>query len=220
MGTGASAAHGGGERGYELRLRPDAVDVAGFERLAEAAARGQGNGTEAREALSLWRGRPLIDVIDEPFAAPELRRLEDLWLNVTEQAVAADIEAGRHDEVVARLDDLVVRHPLRERMHALRMRALYGAGRQAEALAAFHHARSILVEEIGVEPGPELQRLHEAMLRQDPELAPARRPRSRPHTRRRFPRALLVAAAAALVAGGMAFAVSRIIAPDHLDGGH
>src|SRR5919108_659136 len=103
MGTGASAAHGGGERGYELRLRPDAVDVAGFERLAEAAARGQGSGTEAREALSLWRGRPLIDVIDEPFAAPELRRLEDLWLNVTEQAIAADIEAGRHDQTVARV---------------------------------------------------------------------------------------------------------------------
>ncbi len=202
-------------RGYELRIRPDAVDVADFESLADAAARGDGNGTAARQALSLWRGNPLLDVIDEPFAAAELRRLEDLWLGVTEQAIAADIEAGRHDEVVSRLDDLVARHPLRERLHALRMRALYATGRQAEALDAFRDARTILVEEIGVEPGPELQHLHAAMLRHDPELAP---PRRRPPSRRRFPRALLVAAAAAVLAGGAAFAVSRVTAPDSLDG--
>jgi len=205
-------------RGYELRTRPDAVDVVDFERLTDAAARGQGNGTAAREALSLWRGSPLIDVIDEPFAAAERRRLEELWLNATEQALAADLEAGRHDEVVVRLDELVARHPLRERLHGLRMRALYGAGRQAEALEAFREARSILVEEVGVEPGPELQRLHEAMLRQDPGLAPVRRAPSRPPERRRLPRRLYVLAAAAVLAGGIAYAVSRITAPDRLDG--
>jgi peptide/nickel transport system substrate-binding protein len=205
-------------RGYQLRVRPDAVDVADFERLADAAARSGSNGTAARRALSLWRGRPLVDVLDEPFAAAELRRLEDLWLNVSEQAIGAEIAAGRHDEVLARLDELVARHSVRERLHALRMRALYAAGRQAEALEAFRHARSVLVEEIGVEPGPELQRLHEAMLRQDPELTPPRRAQGRPRSRWRFPRALVVAAAAAVVAGGGAFAVSRITAPDSLEG--
>jgi peptide/nickel transport system substrate-binding protein len=203
-------------RGYQLRVRPDAVDVADFERLAGAAARSGENGTAARRALSLWRGSPLLDVIDEPFAAAELRRLEDLWLNVSEHAIGADIAAGRHDEVIARVEELVERHPLRERLHALRMRALYAAGRQAEALEAFRHARSVLVEEVGVEPGPELQRLHDAMLRQDPALAPP--PRARPSSRRRLPRALVLAAAAAVLAGGAAFAVSRIAAPDSLDG--
>ena len=204
--------------GYELRVRPDAVDVAHFERLAEAAARSGANGAVAREALSMWRGSPLLDVVDEPFAAAERRRLEDLWLNVSEQAIAADIAAGRHDEVISRLDELVGRNPLRERLHALRMRALYAAGRQAEALQAFRHARSVLVEEIGVEPGPELQRLHEAMLRQDPELLPPRRPRPRRRSRRRLPRALLLASAVAVLSGGAAFAVSRIIAPESLAG--
>jgi peptide/nickel transport system substrate-binding protein len=205
-------------RGYELRVRPDAVDVAGFERLADAAVRGDGDGSAARAALALWRGDPLIDVIDEPFAAAELRRLEDLWLSVTEHAIADDLDAGRHDEVIARLDELVARHPLRERLHALRMRALYGSGRQAEALEAFGRARAILVEEVGVEPGPELQRLHQAMLRQDPELASPPRRRSAPPGRQRLPRALAIAAAAAVLAGGIAFAVSRITAADHLDG--
>jgi peptide/nickel transport system substrate-binding protein len=214
-------------RGYELRVRPDAVDVANFERLADVAVRGDDNGAAARAALKLWRGNPLMDVINEPFAAAELRRLEDLWLSVTEQAIADDLDAGRHDGVIARLDGLVTRQPLRERLHALRMRALYASGRQAEALEAFRRARAILVDEVGVEPGPELQRLHEAMLRQDPELAPAqrrRRPpapqrrRRPPPPRRRLPRALVVAAAAAVLAGGIAFAMSRVTAPDHLDG--
>ena len=205
-------------RGYELRVRPDAVDAVDFERLAAAAARGDGNGTAARRALSLWRGSPLLEVIDEPFAATELRRLEDLWLNLSEQAIRADIEAGRYDEVIARLDGLIERQPLREPLHALRMRALYAAGRQAEALETFRHARSILVEEIGVEPGPELQRLHEAVLRQDPELTPPARPPARPPSQRRLPRALVLAAALAVLAGGVVFAVSRITAPDSLDG--
>src|SRR5215208_3478466 len=206
-------------RSYELRIRPGGVDVADFERLADAATRGGENGAAARQALSLWRGDPLLDVIDEPFAAGEQRRLKELWLNLSEQAIAADIEAGRHDEVLTRLDVLVERHPLRERLHALRMRALYAAGRQGEALEAFRYARVILVEEIGVEPGPELQRLHAAMLRQDPELVPpppARPPR--PPVRRRLPRALMLAVVLALLAGGAVFVVSRITAPDSLDG--
>ena len=206
-------------RGYELRVPPDAVDAARFERLAEEAAGRGANGAEARRALSLWRGSPLLEVIDEPFAASELRRLEDLWLNVSEQAIEADIAAGRHDAVIARLEDLVGRHPLRERLHALRMQALYAAGRQADALDAFRQARSTLVEQIGVEPGPELQRLHEAMLLQDPALLPPRPRPARPAPgRRTLPRTLVLAAAAAVLAGGAAFAVSRIAAPDRLEG--
>jgi peptide/nickel transport system substrate-binding protein len=203
-------------RGYELRVRPDAIDAACFERLADAAARGDPGGTAARDALALWRGDPLSDVIDEPFAAAELRRLEDLWLGVTERAIAGELDAGRHDEVIARLDDLVARHPLREHLHVLRMRALYAAGRQAEALEAYRRARAVLVEEVGIEPGRELRELHEAMLRQDPELAPPRA--RRPPPPRRRPWALPVAAAALLVAGVVAFAVIRIAAPDQLDG--
>ena len=206
-------------RGYELRTRPDAVDVARFERLAEAVGRSPQNGAAARDALSLWRGTPLLEVIDEPFAAAELRRLEDLWLTVSEQAIDADIAAGRHDAVIPRLQELVERHPLRERLHALRMRALYAAGRQAEALEAFRQARSALVEEIGVEPGPELQRLHEARLQQDAALLPRpERPATAAARRRTLPRALVLGAAVAVLAGGVAYAVSRIAAPDRLDG--
>ena len=208
-------------RAYELRLPADAVDVERVERLAEIAARGNGDAGAAREALALWRGTPLVDVIDEPFAAAEVRRLDDLRLRLTEQALGADLDAGRHDEVIGRLDDLVREHPLRERLHALRMRALYAAGRQAEALAAFREAREILIEEVGVEPGPELRELHEAMLRQDPALAPAQRPTAAPRPAARdasLRRRLVAAATVALVAGATAFAVTRLTGPDHLPG--
>lgn len=208
-------------RAYELRLPADAVDVERVERLAEIAARGNGDAGAAREALALWRDTPLVDVIDEPFAAAEVRRLDDLRLRLTEQALAADLDAGRHDEVIGRLDELVREHPLRERLHALRMRALYASGRQAEALAAFREAREILIEEVGVEPGPELRELHEAMLRQDPALAPAQRPTAAPLPAARdasLRRRLVAAAAVAVVAGAAAFAVTRLTGPDHLPG--
>jgi transcriptional activator/AAA ATPase-like protein len=94
-------------------------------------------------------------------------RRDDLLL-----AIDDDLAAGRHREVAGELDALVAEHPLRERLHAQRMLALYRCGRQAEALDAYRQARSVLVEEIGVEPGPELRRLHEAILRQDPSLEP------------------------------------------------
>src|SRR5919201_1983230 len=155
-------------RGYELRLAADRVDAARFEGLVAAAADGDGvAGRLAREALALWRGAALADVADEPFAAAEIRRLEELRLRATELALDADLAAGRHREVIGELDALVAEHPLSERLHAQRMLALYRSGRQAEALAAYRHARRVLVEEIGVEPGPELRRLHEAILLQD-----------------------------------------------------
>jgi DNA-binding SARP family transcriptional activator len=172
-------AHDGGAeiithgRGYELRIDPDAVDVRRFQRLLSEATR-TGNGgarpDAAREALALWRGPALSDVADEPFAAPEIRRLEELRLEAAELAIDADLAAGHHLEAVAEVEALAGEHPLHERFHAQRMLALYRCGRQADALDAYREARRTLVEEIGVEPGPELRRLHEAILRQDPSL--------------------------------------------------
>jgi len=148
--------------GYELRVAPDVVDAGRFERLVANGA--------PREALALWRGPPLDDVADEPFAGAEIRRLEELRLAALELAIDRDLEEGRHREVVGELEPLVAAEPLRERPHAQRMLALYRCGRQADALAAYRQARTALVEAIGVEPGAELRRLHEAILRQDPSL--------------------------------------------------
>ncbi len=160
-------------RGYELRTDRDVVDAKRFERLVAEASRGRGNGgagEAASGALALWRGPPLADLLDEPFAAAEARRLQELHLAALELSIESDLEAGGHVELVGRLETLVAEHPLSERLQALRMLALYRAGRQAEALEAYRSARTALVEAIGVEPGPELRRLHEAILRQDPAL--------------------------------------------------
>ncbi len=160
-------------RGYELRIDSEFVDACRLERLVAEAARAAEAGEPghaARAALALFRGAPLADVADEPFAGPEIRRLEELRLNAAELAIDADLAAGRHQEVVPEIDALLAENPLRERLHAQRMLALYRCGRQGEALDAFRHARTTLVEEIGVEPAPELRRLHEAILRQDPAL--------------------------------------------------
>jgi DNA-binding SARP family transcriptional activator/streptogramin lyase len=174
-------------RGYELRIPADRVDALRFERLVEAASRNGGDTNGALEAaLSLWRGPPLDDLADEPFAAAEIRRLEELWLRARELAIDEALASGEHGRVIAELDELVAQHPLRERLHARRMLALYGCGRQAEALEAYHHARELLVGEIGVEPGPELRSVQEAILRQDPALEPRAEPRAavRPERRR------------------------------------
>jgi peptide/nickel transport system substrate-binding protein len=226
---------GGGEaeiltrgRGYELRIPADCVDAVRFERLVESASRNGGDANGAvREALSLWRGPPLDDVADEPFAAAEIRRLEELWLRARELAIDEALAAGEHNRVIGELEELVARHPLRERLHAQRMLALYGCGRQAEALEAYRYARELLVGEIGVEPGPELRRVHEAILRQDPSLAPTvevrvpGEPRGAPATdavprHERRMRALVLAAVLVAV-GGVAFIVGQLAASDGLD---
>jgi YVTN family beta-propeller protein len=199
-------------RGYELRLVDGAVDAVSFERLVE-----QGR---AREALALWRGEPLADVADEPFAAGEIRRLQELRVRAAELAIDGDLAAGRHREVIGELDALVEEYPLRERLHAQRMLALYRAGRQSEALEAYRRARALLVETIGVEPGPELHELHAAVLAQDPALAlegraappsPVRAPSA--HRRRRV---LLATGALLLFAGLLTFGISRVTRPDRL----
>ena len=126
--------------------------------------------TRCSEALALWRGPALADVAYETFAQAEIARLEELRVVAIEKRVDADLDAGRHHELVGELEKLVVEHPLRERLRAQLMLALYRSGRQAEALAAYRVARSALVEELGVEPGQALQELERAMLRQDPSL--------------------------------------------------
>ena len=158
--------------GYELRVDPAAVDALRFERLVEQAAHEvDGRRSElAHEALTIWQDPPLAGMREEPFAACEARRLEELHLAVLELAIEGDLDAGRHAELAGRLAALVDEHPLRERLRALLMLALYRSGRQAEALDAFRDARWTLVESLGIEPGPELRRLQEAILRQDPVL--------------------------------------------------
>ncbi len=157
-------------RAYELDVDRDQVDACRLERLVADAARGAGNGNSARAALALFRGDPLADIADEPFATDEIRRLEELRLTAAELAIDADLAVGRHQELVGEIDGLLAANPLRERLHAQRMLALYRCGRQAEALEAYRQARETLVEEIGIEPSAELRRLHDAILRQDPSL--------------------------------------------------
>jgi WD40 repeat protein/DNA-binding SARP family transcriptional activator len=160
-------------RGYELQLRDDAVDAARFERLVQRARREAEQGIAdgaAQGALELWRGAPLADVAEEPFAGPEIRRLEELHLRAIELTIDAELAAARHGEVIATLEALLAEHPLHERFHAQRMLALYRAGRQSEAVEGYRAAHRTLSEEIGVEPGPELHRLQKAILRHDPAL--------------------------------------------------
>ncbi|MGZ4352889.1 MAG: BTAD domain-containing putative transcriptional regulator, partial [Gaiellaceae bacterium] len=154
---------------------PEQLDLARFERLV-ARARDEAPAERARtlrEALGLWRGEPLADLAFEAFAQDEIRRLQELRLVAVEEALAAELELGRHADVVAEAEGLAARNPLRERPRALLMLALYRSGRQAEALQVYHDARRTLDEELGLEPGRDLQDLHRAILRQDGSLRPA-----------------------------------------------
>ena len=168
---------------------------------------------------------PLSDVADEPFAAAEIRRLDALRQRAAEVAVDADMEAGRHAEVIGELEGLMAAQPLREHLHAQYMLALYRSGRQSDALAAYQSARAGLVNEIGVEPGAELQRLHDGILAHDPALDPpaTAEPEPEPATEarpasRRRSRALLVGAAVLVLVGVTAFGVIRVLEPDSLPG--
>ena len=123
-------------RAYELQIDRELIDALRFERLVGEATRGA-SGDAARQALALFRGEPLADIADEPFAGAEIRRLEELRLTAAELAIDADLAAGRHQEVVGEIEALLAENPLRERLHAQRMLALYRCGRQADALEAY-----------------------------------------------------------------------------------
>ena len=162
--------------GYMLRAAPGQLDLDRFETLAEQGRRAlAANDPERaagllREALNVWRGPPLADLRFEDFAQPEIHRLEELRLAALEDRLDADLESGRHAELTAELEALVDEHPLRERLHRQRVVALYRAGRQAEALEAYRAARTRLIDELGVEPTPELQALEQAILTHDATL--------------------------------------------------
>ncbi|MEU5979086.1 AfsR/SARP family transcriptional regulator [Streptomyces sp. NPDC047315] len=180
MGPGAPVAvkeviatrHGG----YVLQIPADRVDVSRYERLVaagqEAFERGDDEGTAAllRQALGMWQGPPLVDVRTGPVLSIEVMRLQESRLVTVERRIDAELRLGRHSELLAELTDLTARHPRHEGLHSQAMVALYRAGRQAAALDVFHRLRGRLVEELGVEPSPQLRRLHQAILTVDPAL--------------------------------------------------
>jgi DNA-binding SARP family transcriptional activator/tetratricopeptide (TPR) repeat protein len=162
--------------GYELGVAPDAIDVSRFEALAEEGRRALAAGdpeTASRrlgDGLALWRGPPLSDLAYERFAQPYVARLDELRLTALEDRCEAELRCGHATEVIAELRALTARHPLRERLRSQLMLALYRAGRQADALEVYRDTRATLVEELGIEPSAELQRLERAILQQDPSL--------------------------------------------------
>jgi DNA-binding SARP family transcriptional activator/tetratricopeptide (TPR) repeat protein len=150
--------------GYQLRLEPEELDLDRFQALAAAG--------RFEDALALWRGRPLDEFAYEPFAQPEIARLEELRVASLEERIERDLDAGRHGTLVGELEALVLRHPLRERLRAQLMLALYRSGRQGEALDVYQAGRSLLAEQLGLEPGERLKRLQRAILAHDPSLLP------------------------------------------------
>jgi DNA-binding SARP family transcriptional activator/class 3 adenylate cyclase len=181
--------------GYALEVREDELDLDRFERLSAEGrdALSSGRAEEAarllQEALALWRG-PALAEFSEPFAQPERARLDELRTAAVELRIAADLELGRHAEVVGELETLVARHPHRERLRELHMQALYRSGRHAEALASYQDFRRSLVDELAIEPSPELKELHRRMLLQRQE-APSTGPRRDAHRPRAGPAAAL-----------------------------
>uniref|UniRef100_UPI000AE51DB0 AfsR/SARP family transcriptional regulator n=1 Tax=Streptomyces atriruber TaxID=545121 RepID=UPI000AE51DB0 len=166
--------------GYRLRLDAaagDEVDADRFRALVEEARRAPDPRSRADalgQALALWRGPAYADLADEEFVRAAADRLAEQRLAVVEEQAEARLEAGDHTLLTGELADLVAQHPLRERLRAVQVRALYLAGRQSEALASYAALRKQLSDELGLDPGPELATLHEAILRQDPSLS--RRP--------------------------------------------
>ena len=159
--------------GYVLRVAPEQIDAQRFEAQLRDARR---VGAEERRelllrALELWRGPALADFTFEPFAQAEIRRLEELRLVAQEERIEADLELGQHGDVVGELEALVSAHPLRETLRRHLMLALYRSGRQAEALDVYQDARNRFVEELGIEPGPELKRLQSEILRHEAGIA-------------------------------------------------
>ncbi|MGH3080171.1 MAG: BTAD domain-containing putative transcriptional regulator [Gaiellaceae bacterium] len=149
--------------GYVLELERQRVDAHRFEQAVR-------DGSELRQALALWRGPALTDLAFEPFAQSEIQRLEELRTTAREELYDAELEAGRHAQLVSELEAFVAEHPLRERPRGQLMLALYRSGRQADALEVYRQGRKTLVQELGIEPSFALQQLEQAILRQDPSV--------------------------------------------------
>ncbi|MFD7368792.1 BTAD domain-containing putative transcriptional regulator [Nocardiopsis alba] len=174
--------------GYLLRASPDALDAERFQALLTRARASEDLRTRATflaDALALWRGPALVDFADETFAGAEIARLEEHRATALEEQTEVRLDLGEHGLLMGELADLVERYPLRERLRGAWMLALYRSGRQGEALERHREFRDRLAEELGVDPGPDLVALHQAILEQDPSLAfgtssqgPAARPPS------------------------------------------
>jgi predicted ATPase/DNA-binding SARP family transcriptional activator len=178
--------------GYLLSVAPGTLDADVFTAAVPEARRRTEAGDHAgalqtlRDALALWQGPALAEVAFEDFAQAEIRRLEELRVSALELCLEAELALGRHAEVIPELESLVAQEPARERLAGLLMLALYRAGRQTDALEAYQHTRVHLLDELGIEPGPELAQLQTAILTQDPALnerpaiAPAAEPAPAP----------------------------------------
>jgi predicted ATPase/DNA-binding SARP family transcriptional activator len=168
--------------GYRLVVDPADVDAFRFEQLVREAAAADEPATRLRaaaQALALWRGPAFAEAADDEFARGDVARLDELRVQAWELRADALLALGRHHEALPDLVQLLREHPFRERLHSQAALALYRAGRQADALATLERAREALVEELGLDPGPDLQELEQRILRQDPDLAfspPAPRP--------------------------------------------
>jgi DNA-binding SARP family transcriptional activator len=155
--------------GYRIQLAAGQLDLARARRLVDEA-RASDPPRRARllgEALALWRGEPLAELAYESFAQPEIARLSELRLALIEERAEAELAVGRHGEIANQLEELVQQHPLRERLRAQLMLALYRSGRQADALEVYRQGREALVEGLGLEPSPLLRRIHASILRQE-----------------------------------------------------
>jgi len=208
--------------GYRFRLEPGELDLHRFELLAQEG-RLKHDAQVLRDALTIWRGEPLSNLRDEPFAQHAARQLEEARLSVLEDRIDADLAAGRDAVLVPELEQLIAREPLRERPYGQLMLALYRDGRQAEALESYQRARKMLSQEVGLEPGPRLQELERRILNQDPALAPGRAStaiRSSERHRRRFLFAGAALVGVAAVALGLVLtsgdAKSPVVIPDSL----
>jgi serine/threonine protein kinase/WD40 repeat protein/DNA-binding winged helix-turn-helix (wHTH) protein len=165
----------GNRAGYRLRAEPSELDATRFESLLRDARRLLPIDARAAvgtfdQALGLWRGPALADLAADPALQGQAARLDDLRLGALEDRIDAQLAIGQHGEVIGELEELTTRHALRERFWGQLMLALYRAGRQGEALAAYQRAREILAAELGIDPSPELRRLQERILAQSPDL--------------------------------------------------
>ena len=202
-------------QGYALALEPDQLDADRFERLAAKGreALGRGDARTARAlleaAIALWRGPALADFVYESFAQSEIARLDEVRMGALEARIEADLDLGQHVALVPELEALVHDHPLRERLYEQLMIALYRSGRQVDALERYQRARRKLVDEFGIEPGPRLKEVQQAVLAQDATLsAPGADSSSGPPPRWRRPQALVGGAAVLLLAAMVAIALS------------
>lgn len=163
--------------GYVLQVEPATVDAHRFERLVDEARQEKEAGclddavSTLNRGLALWRGDVLADLTEFPSFRPEIARLEEMRLVALEQRIDADLALGRHTEVLGELAALTAEHPLRERFWGQLVVALYRSGRQTDALAAYQTLRSTLVEQIGIDPSPELRALEQEVLNQADELS-------------------------------------------------